>query len=343
MFWLDYSPPNLPVATPVPRWLNTKDARRRSREYFKASAPELFTHSVTTIRAHLHVMYHMFFGDMYELPGDSELVQSMYHARNAGVSDELRTKIRFVPNQRFYDVVNLEPVSFTTISDLIAVEGQCLSCALQILNGVQPELFFKLMAMWVAVMCKLGAYASAYDVVTRLNAYGILLRDHPVNTSVKHVLNAQKDSLKAAANARSVLGNNTKHVFSDQFLETECVHHMSKKEITFTQRQAAARPTIFRPKRQRRGDVQRRKESTPCSFNGSFFKQSPHTSPTLFRTPLTVCVGAQWSDCECGAFTCPAWKRKARQYRSANTFETCVSGGQHDCTCGAYNCTVWSR
>lgn len=269
------------------------------------------------------------------------LEHSLDLARKAHVGSEERRRLRFIPPNRFYEVTVNLPLTLSSISDLLAIESQCLSTAANQLNGVKPKLFFQSMSLWISVMCKLGAYANAYEVVVALHVYGVALRHHKLNSEIEGLLNAQKDVLKRAAVARTVLGSNSKHVFSKDFLDAVSVHSFSKAQLLFSYK-AAVRCRVKRAAKRSARPSPPLKEKARLPFKETFYKQSFGLEENTYRTPLTHCVSGKWSGCECGAFSCPMWQQIATESNEKNRFETCVSGGQAYCTCGAINCGVWN-
>lgn len=111
-------------------------------------------------------------------------------AESAEVFQEDRDKVRFIPSERLAGILGNLPISSSTISDLLAAESQCIFIATQQLNGVDRLLFFQSMSLWCHTMCKLGAYAQAYDVVVVLHSYGLALRDCTSDSNVEGILYA---------------------------------------------------------------------------------------------------------------------------------------------------------
>jgi len=127
-------------------------------------------------------------------------------AAAADVHKEDRQEPRDVPPLRVLEVLR-EPLSATTVSDLLAAESLTFSVAAIPLGMYGTEEFLKLMSVWCVIMWRIGVTAHVYRVVLALDEFGCAAR----RGSTDDLVAAQQTVLRQVEAARIILGDNMEH------------------------------------------------------------------------------------------------------------------------------------
>jgi hypothetical protein len=158
----------------------------------------------------LHTMYRNF-EDSECCPNQADenvhmVDNALPKAMAAEVHMEDRQELQSVPLRRVLEVLR-EPLSATTVSDLLAAESQTFSVAVTQLGMYGTEEFLKLMSVWFVIMWRISITAHVYHVVLELDEFGCVAR----RGSPDDLVVAQRTILRQAAAAKFILDDNTRY------------------------------------------------------------------------------------------------------------------------------------
>ena len=206
----------------LPEWFDPSDRGEQCLSRSWEDFPKIFECVKSKFVLSLHTMYRNF-EDFESGPNQADenvhmIDNALAKAMAADVHKEDRRELRNVPPRRVLEVLR-EPLSATTVSDLLAAESQTFSVAATPLGMYGTEEFLKLMSVWCVIVWRIGITAHVYRVVLALDKFGCAAR----RRSQDDLVVARQTVLRQAAAARDILGDNTKCVSSHTFMKSSLV------------------------------------------------------------------------------------------------------------------------